>query len=128
MPLRPYQRLVLSNVLRDYRAGIRRLLIVAATGAGKTAMVARIPELIKMPAGEQVIFMVNRDDLVEQAIAAYRHWNPSLRVGVERGVDHGSPGSDDVIIASVQSVGSKAGVRDRMLKYNPDRIRVGIID
>lgn len=128
MALRPYQREGLKAVLRDYRAGVRRLLMVMATAAGKTMVVSRIPELIKMPKGEQLLFIVNRDDLVEQAAETYRVCNPNLRVGIERGDDHSDPGLDDVIIGSIQSMSRKDGVDTRMLKFNPERITVGIID
>src|SRR5580704_9281323 len=120
MKLREYQRDVLRASLRDYRAGIRRQLWVLPTGGGKTAIAAKIPELVKQQPGQQGVFIVNRDDLAWQAERTFKAANPTLRVEVEKANSFASVDAD-VIIASLQTIAKGDGVSPRFARFDPNR-------
>lgn len=132
MVLRPYQRQALASTLQDYNAYQRRLLGVVPTGGGKTAIASRIPELLKQGPGQQGWFIVNRDDLAWQAAAAFQnHFKEAglpYRVGIEKAEEHCDAGATDVIIASIQSIGKKSGVAERLRRFSVDRAMWGILD
>lgn len=127
MPLRPYQREVLRNSLRDYRAGIRRQLWILPTGGGKTRCVSRLPDLLKQQPGQQGFFLVNRDDLVWQAAEEFRKQNPKLTVDVEKADTFANPNAD-VIVASIQTISRKGGVADRCKRFNINKVQWIVID
>jgi Type III restriction enzyme, res subunit len=64
--LRPYQQDLVAEYERKAAADIRRILIVAPTGGGKTIIAS---EIIKraVAAHKQVLFVAHRDELLTQA-------------------------------------------------------------
>lgn len=77
-PPRPYQACAVSKARDLIRRGVRRILLVAPTGAGKTVIASMI---IKgaIARGKRVLFLAHRNELIEQ---------PSVLLD-EEGVDHG---------------------------------------
>ncbi len=63
--LRPYQHQVVTEVYAHIRSGIKRILVVAPTGAGKTVIASQI---VADAASRQrrVLFVVHRDILIAQ--------------------------------------------------------------
>lgn len=61
--LRPYQQAAIDAVVRLRRQGVRRMVVVLPTGAGKTVVFARLATLAKQP----VLVIAHRDELVQQA-------------------------------------------------------------
>src|SRR5579872_6756149 len=71
--LRGYQRSAVVSIARAWADGKDRVLLVAPTGSGKTAMAcALIAELERR--GRPVLFCVHRDVLIGQTTAALARW------------------------------------------------------
>ena len=66
MTLRDYQQNVINEYEQKIAAGIRRIIIVAPTGAGKTVIAA---EIIRRACAEynRVLFIAHRNELLTQA-------------------------------------------------------------
>ena len=63
--LRPYQQDAIEACRAEIRAGKRRVLLVAPTGAGKTVMFAHIAHSSSAK-GNQVVICAHRDELLDQ--------------------------------------------------------------
>lgn len=63
--LRPYQQQVVREVYNHIRSGLKRILVVAATGSGKTIISAQIVA-DAASRGRRILFIVHRDMLVSQ--------------------------------------------------------------
>jgi len=98
--LRPYQQRAVDELRAQFRAGKRRLLLVAPTGSGKTVMAG---EVIRgaLAAGGRVTFLAHRRELVEQCSQRL------LAIGVAHGIvmpGHSYGLSDRVLVASIQTL------------------------
>lgn len=110
----------------------RRLLLVWATGLGKTKLFSTIYNVI--PKRKKMVVLVNREELVRQTAETLREENPGFFVGIEQAENRHSP-FDDAVVASVQSIGSAKENEDgtpvfnkRILTLNPDDFDVIIAD
>lgn len=76
--LRPYQKKVVKDTYDCIRAGAKRILIYAPTGAGKTIIAVQI---VKDAAarGKRILFVVHRETLLEQT------WEKLYKLGFECG-------------------------------------------
>lgn len=93
--LRPHQEAAVAAVL----AGItRRLLLVRATGGGKTVVAAALSQRV----APRTLFVVHREELVQQAVATFRGIWPGGDVGIVRGPhdEH----DRRVVVASIQTL------------------------
>ncbi len=73
MVLRPYQRKAVVSIATAWAEGKNRVLLVAPTGSGKTAMAcALVAELERR--GRPALFLVHRDVLIEQTVTAMSRW------------------------------------------------------
>lgn len=98
--LRSYQKEVVRNSYALIRQGIKRILIFAPTGAGKTVIATKIV-YDAVSRGRKVLFVVHRDILVSQTYAKF------FAVGLECGfIKAGWQQNRDapVQIASVQTL------------------------
>lgn len=107
MELRPYQLDLLANAREHFRAGKKRLILYAPTGAGKTECGMAI---VKMAREKDVrtIFVANRIGLVEQTSRRF------YKSGIEHGVIQGSNTRDmgaGVLVCSIQTL-AKRGFPD----------------
>src|SRR5271157_4393211 len=67
---RPYQHEAIRRVAEAYSKGKRRALVVMATGTGKTrTTMALIDMFFRMRQAQHVLFVADRDALVDQALA-----------------------------------------------------------
>lgn len=130
--VRPYQGEDLLSIRDHYLRGKRRLLGVAATGLGKTVLFSNIHQVI--PKKKKILLIVNREILIGQSKAAIEKYNPDLIVGVEQAGNRHS-WMDDVVIVSVQTVGSTKEDEDgdpvfnkRLLSLDPDEFDIIICD
>lgn len=112
--LRPYQEEFLKKIERLYHSGVSRLLLVAATGLGKTIAFAFLPQYFPMLAKYGMLVLVHRRELVEQAADKIKWAWPELTVQIEM-ADRGAVRHADVVVASVQTLG-RAGSR-RLRKF-----------
>jgi superfamily II DNA or RNA helicase/HKD family nuclease len=105
----PHQKQILDKLLVEREQGIKRNLIVAATGTGKTVISAfdfqyfsqQMPDHRKA----KILFVAHREEILTQALATYRSvlgdWNfGDLWVGDNR------PTSLDQLFVSVQTLNS----------------------
>jgi len=110
LTLRPYQNEALAAVEAAAARGVRRALLVMATGLGKTIVFA---ELIRRRAGRALV-LVHRDELVRQAVEKLGLVAPLASLGVVKAE------RDDVdaetIVASVQTLARDA----RLRRLRPD--------
>lgn len=101
--MRDYQREAIAAVLQTRRAGIRRMVVVLPTGAGKTVIFSELVRLARRP----VLVLAHRSELVEQAADKIR-WalgdDPrAAKVAVEQ-ADRRAPEDALVIVASIRSL------------------------
>lgn len=71
---RDYQQELMDKVLGAFRAGKRRPLVVAATGAGKTVVFSCIASRASEK-GNRVLILAHRDTLIKQASGKLRDYN-----------------------------------------------------
>lgn len=100
--LRPYQVECIEAVRARYRAGDRSVLIVVATGGGKTTIFAEVARLA-VAKGRRVLVLAHRRELVQQAADRIRAVAPDLRVDVEQADERGSTDAH-IVVASVQTL------------------------
>lgn len=138
---RPYQGEFLASILEHLLRGITLQLGVLPTGCGKTYVAAHVPDIIRQWKGrrmKRLLFLVHRDNLVQQAAKAFEQWT-SLSVGIEAGGGRYA-GDADVVVASVQSLGAGTKIldggdcglltayNDRIKRLNPDHFDAVICD
>jgi ATP-dependent helicase IRC3 len=123
--LRSYQQEQLDSALTEYVSGVNQQLFVAATGTGKTLMFSNLPDKFKHVLPGKMLVTVHREELVNQAISAIRHWNPSLKVGKEMASDYADIDCD-VIVSCIASIGREGATR--MERFGWDNIDKFVID
>ena len=69
MKLRPYQIETLDRCRQAYRAGARRVILQASTGAGKTAMASVVCRNATAK-GARVLYVVHREEILAQTATA----------------------------------------------------------
>lgn len=121
MELRPYQRECLEAIAKRWQEGVSRQLVVLPTGSGKTVIAAHLPNYVNL-SGKRLLFLVHLDELVFQAAEKFSEVHNFLKVGIEK-ASHRSSESDDIIVASVQSLR-----RGRISSINPLSVGLVFID
>lgn len=132
MPARPYQIEDATLLKEAIRGGEKKLLGTWPTGAGKSHLLAEMPEIVELKPGEQYLAIVDRKELVRQNCERIQAENPDLRVDMERARFEADPKAD-VIVASIQTLGKAASAEDdgpsqRLKRLDPDRMRCITID
>lgn len=106
--MRPYQVDAVRAVQKSAQAGRRGFLLEMATGTGKTTVAAAICRLyLQAGVAERILFLVDRNELYQQAIADLEHALAGQYrvVGYrERAEDWSAP----ITIATVQAVNNAA--------------------
>ena len=108
--LRPYQEEAIQAVVDNLCAGVRRQLLVLATGLGKTVIAANLPTALKALQPGKLLFIAHRNELLTQAMDKISTWNPTLKVGLEKAESHADP-TCDVIVACNASIGRAGSTR-----------------
>ncbi len=103
--LRPYQIQVIRGVYNQIRQGIKRILVFAPTGAGKTIISAQIIAHAASR-GKRILFVVHRSVLIEQTYRKLTQFGLSTNIGF---IKAGYPEIRDapVQIASVQTLAKR---------------------
>ena len=104
MELRPYQTLAIADLRCAVREGRRRILLVAATGSGKTIIASELMRSA-VERGSNVLFIAHRRELIQQASEKL------YRFAVPHGIIlAGEPPltTREVQVASVQTLWSRA--------------------
>lgn len=107
---RDYQEQCLINIETDFLANLFQLLIVMATGTGKTVVFAKLIARMRKYLPGKVLVFAHREELVDQAIKAIKFWNPGLKVGKEMADDY-ADANCDVVVSCVASIGRVGAVR-----------------
>jgi len=101
--LRDYQLRAIAAVREHYRSGLRRVLLVGATGFGKTATASALMAATAQR-GRRSLFVVHRREIVLDTARRLRE--QGLRVGVVMaGVEHDAEAV--VQVASVQTIAAR---------------------
>ncbi len=98
--LRPYQTECINAVREGWRE-YNRLLIVMATGGGKTVCFSMIAQE-EVAKGGRVLILAHTDELLEQAIDKLRK-STGIHADKEKADQHASPYAQ-VVVASIQSL------------------------
>ena len=122
--LRPYQEEALQAVVDNLCAGVRRQMLVLATGLGKTVIAANLPTRLNALQPGKLLFIAHRNELLTQAVDKIKSWNPALKVGLEKAESHADP-SCDVIVACNASIGRAGSTR---MEHFWDDISIIVID
>ena len=102
--LRDYQRKALAAVLAAKDRGLNRVMVVMATGCGKTTVFAALVDEFERSYGAPSLVLAHRHELLTQAAGRVASFSPRLQVGIEGG-DRSAPYECQVVVAGVQSVG-----------------------
>jgi DNA repair protein RadD len=117
--LRPYQREVIARVEAEIAAGRRRILLVAATGSGKTVIAAAIiAEAAK--AGRRVLVIAHRREIVSQT--ASKLYAAGVDAGIIQAGFPPRPGQP-MQVASIQTLHARA-IRSSAMDMPPADILV----
>jgi superfamily II DNA or RNA helicase/HKD family nuclease len=121
--LEPFQERLLEQVTLARMTGRNRNLLVAATGTGKTVMAAVDYARLrgKLPRS-RLLFVAHREQLLDQAIATFRHALRSPDFG-EAWVGGRRPARFEHVFASIQSLTANG-----LAALEPDRFDVLIVD
>jgi len=124
---RPYQTEIIESVFEDWQTH-NSVLAVAATGAGKTNILWGIVErFISETPGARIVVLAHRKELIEQPLARLGQFWPHLvkRAGIVMADQNEC--HRQIVIATVQTLGSKSGKRiTELLSYG--KIDLLIID
>lgn len=77
MPLRPYQNDLIEEVRKAWREGFKAPCIVLPCGGGKSIIVAEIARRTTWK-GKRVLFIVHRQELVQQIIRTFIMWGVDM--------------------------------------------------
>jgi ATP-dependent helicase IRC3 len=121
---RAYQDEAIESILTAYDSGTRRMLLVMATGTGKTHVFGQLAA--KRATVGQTLILSHTDDLVRQTAHRMAELNPNARVTIEMGSEYVADPTADIISASVQTLGRKD--TKRVDKFNWNNITTVIVD
>ena len=103
--LRPYQLQALDDIRASIRGGVRRLVVQAATGAGKTKIAASMVDSARQK-GNRMAFVVPSISLVDQTVESF--WAEGIRdIGVIQATHHLTDWSKPVQVCSIQTIQSR---------------------
>ena len=63
---RPYQTDAIAATLSEYDKGVRKMLLVMATGSGKTIVFSKLYEAMKSRLPGKMLIIAHRDELIQQ--------------------------------------------------------------
>jgi DNA repair protein RadD len=119
MKLRDYQQNVINEYEQKVAAGIRRIIIVAPTGAGKTVIAA---ENIRRANAEynRVLFIAHRNELLTQARDKLKSFDIIAGI-IKAGRDKDARPQAMVQVAGIQTLHARA-VRAKTIELPPAEI------
>jgi ATP-dependent helicase IRC3 len=102
--LRDYQQKAIAAVLAAKDRGLHRVMVVMATGCGKTTVFAALVDQFERSYAAPSLVLAHRHELLVQAANRIAAFSPRLQVGIEGG-DRSAPFECQAVVAGVQSVG-----------------------
>ena len=113
--LRPYQTDAIRRVNARIAAGTRRIVVVLATGGGKTTIAVQLI-LEAISRGEHVLFLAHRRELISQTYRRLVQMGiPEQDVGVLMGTDRRRRPAARVQVASVDTLRNRAKPRAELV-------------
>jgi superfamily II DNA or RNA helicase len=122
LTLRPYQLDVLDRIDAAEARGVRKQLVVMATGTGKTICFAGLAER----RGCRTLILAHRDELVSQAAAKVREVWPGVSVGVVKASRNEVDAH--VVVASVQTLARAQRLAQLIAPFADDNRIIGRVD
>lgn len=122
--LRDYQKDIIDSINKSYERGIKRQLVVAATGLGKSVVLVHFM-LEQTKKGKRILLLVDQEDLVWQWKKYFVDFAPNINLGVEK-AEFKAKKTDQIVIASVQTLGRK-GIK-RIKRFKPNHFDLCCID
>lgn len=114
---RPAQRLALNALEETKIQGYDKAMVVLATGLGKTYLAAFFARKFK-----RVLFVAHRDEILEQAKAAFTHVHPDRSAGFYNGVEKSL--HSDMTFASIYTISQK----QHLQQFTRDTFDLIVID
>lgn len=114
MDNRPYQNEMLDAILQAYIDGLRRILIVSATGTGKTVVFSQLKKKLGHVLPGKMLVFVHTEELVRQIAKTMQRANPELKIGIEKAQQYADTDSD-VVVSCVASIGRNGS--DRLVRF-----------
>src|SRR5262249_19692980 len=116
MNLHPFQQDVVAKYEAKIAAGVRRIIIVAPTGAGKTVIAG---EIVRRAAAEskRVVFLAHRDELLTQARRKLARFGIQAGI-IKSGRDEDARPQYPVQVAGIQTLYARA-VRAKSMELPP---------
>jgi superfamily II DNA or RNA helicase len=103
--LRDYQLQALTDIRDSIRGGVRRLMVQAATGAGKTKLAAAMVDSA-LSRGNRMAFVVPSISLIDQTVESF--WAEGIRdIGVIQASHHLTNWAAPVQVCSIQTIRSR---------------------
>lgn len=110
--LRPYQADAIEDLRNGIRQGLKRQILCAGTGAGKTVMAASLLKEADRK-GSYALFLVDRVALVEQSSATFDDYG--VPHGVVQGMHPRWQPYDNVQVCSIQTLANRSLPREPSL-------------
>lgn len=126
--LRPYQKQCIDVCINELNRGVKRQVVSLPVGSGKTVLMAALINQIPAPHAQakKTLILAHRQELLTQAFKQIQKLNPDLRVELECSDQQANVSDADVIVASIQSLGTKNSTR--IAKYVPSLFKSIMID
>ncbi|WP_428926865.1 DUF3427 domain-containing protein [Marinibacterium sp. SX1] len=115
----PIQVEALEALQATRQTGHRAGLVVLATGLGKTWLAAFDTQRAN---ADRVLFVAHRDEILTQAMSAFRKVRPEARMGRYSGTE--KEADADILFASIQTLGRAQHLR----RFAPDRFDYIVVD
>lgn len=130
--VRPYQDMAINKTLWQFAQGNDRVLLLMATGTGKTFTVFQL--VWKLLSGralkrEHVLFLTDRNSLKDQAYRAFSAYSASERVQIDKEVvAKGQHEVGKIFFANYQNLDEDLDGKKVYEHYDPDFFDLVIID
>lgn len=102
---RDYQLQAIANFFEARARGIRRMLLVLATGCGKTMTFSTLINQLIVEEGARILVIAHREELISQAVKSISEFVPRGQIGIVKARQRET--HYPVVVASVQSIATE---------------------
>lgn len=111
-----YQQRAIQSIMTDSDK-YNKLVLVMATGTGKTVVFAELATYLIKTTRKKALVLAHREELLTQARTKLLAVEPTLKIGIEKAESVSDHVNDDVVVASVPTLGREGS--NRINKFNP---------